>query len=127
MYDNSDLIVSHTLNLKHNPNSELAITSPLPQNGNLLDNALIDLAADQFFGATDTSCPAPTNAQGNPTAACFSAATNSGNSISWQLQLQYATSGGPPYAQIYDPNGVLTFSTASGQEQNQVYMNEGGG
>ncbi len=65
------------------------------------------------------------NAQGNPTAVCFSAGTNSGNSISWQLQFQYATSG--DYGQIYDPNGAfLTFMTANGQEQNEVYQNEGG-
>jgi hypothetical protein len=116
--------VRHTFNLQHaNSTNQLAIISPIPSN--YLDNALIDLADDQNWTATDAVCPAPVNVAGNPEAVCFSAETNTGNSISWQLQLQYTTSGG--YAPIYDPNGAfLTFSTTNGQQKNKVYQNEGG-
>jgi hypothetical protein len=110
-------VITHTFSLQHNANSQLGITSPIfedpNQNNALVDNLLVDLAADQSYTATDTSCPAPVSAQGRETAACFSATTSSGNAITLDSQLNYSTSGG--YGAIADPNGAfLSFITNSG-------------
>ena len=123
--------VTHTFNLKHPiSNTQLGITSPVPTT--LLDNAMIDLAGDQNFASTDSNCgpPVPTNSNygdnsGNPTAACFSATTNTTNSINWTAQLNYKASHSQ--GSITDPsNGPATFSTKTGVTQNEVYQNEGG-
>lgn len=109
-------VITHTFNLQHNSSSQLGIISPT-------DSQLIDLAEDEYFTATDATCPAPISHQepGNATAACFSAGTNTGNQISWTANLQYATSGG--FGTINDQR---TFTTASGVMQNEVYQSEGG-
>lgn len=124
--------LTHTFSLQHNQNSQLGIISPIPQSPQPpLDNALVDLAADQNYSATDATCgpPVPTNNDGSgyPSAACYSAVTLSGNSINWTTQLQYFTSA-------YKTTGVGTqiidsprsFNTPSGNSQHEVYQNEGG-
>src|SRR5579875_974863 len=131
LFDNANPgtpVLSHTFMLQHDSGSQFGITSPVfnpNQNNAVVDNALIDLAEDQNFTATDSSCPAPVNGQGKPTSVCFSAETSNNVLVNWQLQLQYATSGG--LAQIYDPNeAFLTFTTSSSSSQNHIYTNEGG-
>ena len=103
----------------------LGISSPLDTSEPLLNPseiALIDLAADQNYTATDATCPAPVSAQGMPTAVCFSASTSTSNSINWTTTLTYATSGG--LGSISDP--PRNFSTTSGGAQNEQYVSEGG-
>ena len=96
-------------------NGVLGITSPV-------QNQLVDLAADQNYAATDAACASPPSTSDFGTAACFSPKTNTGNAISWTVNLQYATSGG--LGPITDNRP--TFSTQSGTTHNLQYSNEGG-
>ena len=93
----------------------LGITSPV-------QNQLVDLAADQNYAATDAACASPPSTSDFGTEACFSPKTNTGNAISWTVNLQYATSGG--LGPITDNRP--TFSTQSGTTHNLQYSNEGG-
>ncbi len=128
LFDNGTLVSGSksAFSVAHNPQSPLAITSPTPPN-NWNAVTLVDLAADQNYTATDAVCPSPVNAQGNETAACFAANTNTGNTISWSATLQYSTSA---YATTGKgtsiTDGPRTFNTASGQQQEETYQNEGG-
>jgi hypothetical protein len=110
--DNGVVKYSTPITLSHN--SPLpGITSPL-DNTDLQDNpqeiALVDLAADQNFTATD----------GVP----FIASSNTGNPINWTATLTYSTSSGTGPISAPPQN----FQTASGQPPSpaQSYQSEGG-
>jgi hypothetical protein len=122
LYDNGNQVwTPDTFSIEHNPSSQLGISSPL-DTSNPQGIQLVDLAEDQNYTATDSSCPAPLNAQGNPTAVCLSAGTNTGNPVSWTATLNYVTSG--KIGNSTDPRNFTTNSVTP--VQNEVYQSEGG-
>lgn len=100
LYDNSNLAISHTFNLQHNPQSPLGISSPA-------ENQLFDIDQNNF---TATSLVP------------YIAGTNTGNLISWAATLNYKTSGGYGIT-FFDLPG---FGTTNMEEQDETYQSEGG-